>query len=184
MTIIQGLIASITNGAATPPPFVPSDTNQSLGANWTVELIAELAPTQFWATIWGNEVWNTSSGHLAYLTAVDYLQVGAPNGLDEYQLADNVSVRSHWSFTHTDGSGIDVYRNGVLLTKTVAGYVQPSAVANNTLIFGARHLNDGSGLTDTCSGTYLWNSVNTSTALDSTAIQASYDSLKGTYGLP
>ena len=159
-----------------------SDTGITLGTSWTVEIIAELTPTSFWATLWGNENYFANLGHFAYFTSTSNLNVGSPAGTDTYNVS-GIEQKGYWAFTHTDGGGVNVYRNGVLITPSSSGYVQPFP-AGNTLLIGARHNNDGTGTTDVCAGNYYYNAINNSTALDATAIQASYDSLKGTYGLP
>lgn len=162
--------------------LTPIDSGISLGTTWTVEFIADLFPTSFWATMWGNEVWNTGQGHIAYLTGTTSLNVGAPNASDEYTLAQDVSVKSYWAFTHADGGGIDVYRNGVLLTPNFSGYSQPTP-ASNTLLFGARHINDGTGGTDAITnGTYYWTEI-TTVARDAGYIAAQYASFQGPYGI-
>ena len=180
-------IADYVNGStysATVGRFRPAviNTTLSLGYSWTVEIIAEVAPTQFWATLWGNEIYNTASGHFAYFNSTTDLAVGSPGGQDRYTVADIGSI-THWAFTHENGMGLSVYKNGVLLTPYSSGYVQPLP-AGNILLIGARHQNDGTGTTDACPGNYFYHNINISTALDATAIQASYDSLKTTYGLP
>lgn len=188
MSIIQGLIASISKaasggGGGGNPALNPVDSNYSLGPSWTIELIGDFYPTQFWATMWGNEVWNSGLGHLAFLSSTTYLNVGAPNSYNSYNLAQDVSVKSYWVFTHTDGSGIDVYRNGQLLVPDSIGYSQP-VQAWNTLIYGARHGNDGNGQTDAINnGTFYYYNVQ-SQAQDANWISANYDNLKGAYGLP
>jgi hypothetical protein len=158
------------------------NTTLSLGYSWTVEIIAEVAPTQFWATLWGNEIYDTASGHFAYFNSTTNLAVGSPLGVNNYTVA-NIGSRTHWAFTHENGMGISVYKNGVLVTPDSTGYVQPLP-AGNILLIGARHQNNGIGTNDPCPGTYFYHNINNSTALDATAIQTSYNSLKTTYGLP
>ena len=159
--------------------FSITDSGTSLGTSWTVEVVGEFYPSQYWATIWGNEVWNSGTGHIAYLTGPTNLAVGAPNVQSEYTV--DPGTRAYWAFTHTDGSGIDVYRNGVLLTPTSNNYVQPS-VAGNTLLFGARHGNDGTGTTDSCPGNYLYTNL-TASALSPATIALNYITLQAQYGL-
>lgn len=184
MSILQTVIASISNGATLPPTFDPVDSGLSLGTDWTVELIADMYPTKFWATIWGNESWTAGLGHLAFLNSTTYLNVGAPNAYNEYVLAQDVAVKSHWVFTHSNGGGINVYRNGVLLTPNATGYNQPSGTAPNTLLWGARHNNDGTGATDTIgSANYYYYDVQ-SQAQTAEQIAANYANLKTSYGLP
>lgn len=163
--------------------FTPIDSNTSLGASWTVEFIADMVPTSFWATMWGNEVWNSGYGHVAYLTSTTTLNVGSPSGQDSYDLAQDVSVKSYWAFTHADGGGVSVYRNGQLLTPSYSGYVQPSMPAWNTLLYGARHMNDGNGMTDVISsGTYYWKSISAN-AVDASYVASQYSSFQGPYGI-
>ena len=181
MSILQGLIASISKGGATPPPgYDPFDSGISLGTDWTVEIIGFFNPTNFWATIWGNEVWNSGAGHLAYLTGPNNLAVGAPNSQFEYTI--DPTTRAYWVFTHADGGGIDVYRNGTLLTPYTSNYTQPTP-ANNTLIWGARHTNDGTGTADPI-GPAEYNYYNIqNVAQDATWVQTQYNNLSGPYGI-
>lgn len=182
MSILQGLIASIS-GRAGGPAYTPVDSGVSLGADWTIELIADMQPTDFWATIWGNEVWNDGLGHLAYLNSPTYLNVGSPNSANEYVLAEPVSVKSYWVFTHSDGGGINVYRNGVYLPPNASSYNQPSGIAPNTLLWGARHNNDGTGANDTIgSANYYYTNVQ-SIAQNAEWVAASYENLRGPYGI-
>lgn len=180
-------IADYVNGStysATSTKFRTINSGITLGTTWTVEVIAELLPTSFWATIWGNENYNAGLGHFAYFSGSSAnLNVGSPYAQNEYIITDNIATKAHWAFTHADGGGIAVYRNAVLLTPSVSGYAQASP-ASNTLLFGARHTNDGTGATDPCPGNYYYTNVNNGTALDAAGVQASYDALKTTYGLP
>ena len=162
------------------PPYI--NTGITLGTSWTIEIIAELNPTQYWATFWGNENYNAGLGHFAYFNGPASLNVGSIAGQNAYNVAD-IGTKGYWAFTHQDGGGISLYRNGVLVNPNVTGYVQPFP-AGNTLLIGARHQNSGAGTTDLLPGTYYYTNVNNSTALDATAILASYNSIKGTYGLP
>lgn len=187
MSVVQ-IIAGLAQrgsggGGGSNPSLTPIDSNTSLGLDWTVEFVGSFAPTQFWATMWGNEVWNSGQGHLVYLTSGVNMNVGSPNAADEYVLAADVSVKSYWAFSHADGGGISVYRNGQLLTPNFNGYGASPSLAGNTLLFGARHNNDGSGQTDTISnGTFLWTNIS-NTALDATAIANNYTTLQPTYGI-
>lgn len=162
------------------PPYI--NTGITLGTSWTIEIVAELNPTQYWATLWGNENYNAGLGHFAYFNGPTSLNVGSIAGQNNYNVTD-IGTKSYWAFTHQDGDAISLYRNGVLVNPNVTGYVQPFP-AGNTLLIGARHQNSGAGATDLLPGTYYYTNVNNSTALDATAILASYNSIKGTYGLP
>lgn len=186
MTIIQGLIASITREGAPPPPppFQPIDTGWVLGANWTVEIVAELTPTTFWATLWGNESFTAGLGHFAYFNSGGLnLNVGSPGGEDSYTITDNIATRAYWVFSHNDGGGVNVYRNAVLLTPSSSGYIQRTPSTSNSLLIGARHNNDGTGSTDTCPGNYLYYD-RSSNGLDATYVQTQYDTFRTTFSIP
>lgn len=170
--------------------FSVLDSGTALGANWTVEVVGDFYPSNFWATMWGNDAWSPGTGHIAYLTGPNTLLVGAAGyagNVNVYTLADNLSIKSYWAFTHTTSGGIDVYRNGTLLTPSSSNYVQPSS-AGNTLIFGARHLNDGTGGTDPnvldkLPGNYLYTNISAS-ALSPATIASNYTTLQATYSIP
>lgn len=183
VTQIISVIGRSAGGGGGGGGFVPTDTGTSLGTTWTVEFIADLSPTSFWATMWGNENYFAGTGHFAYLTSTTTLNVGSPGGQNTYNLAQDVAVKSYWAFTHSDGGGIDVYRNGQLLTPDITGYVQPSNPASNTLLFGARHNNDGTGQTDIItSGTYYWTALSPD-AKSAGYIASQYSSFQVPYGI-
>ena len=184
MSILQAIItAPLMSGEGGPPPpptFEPIDSLQSLGITWTVELVVEPQPSQYWAVLWGNEIYDNGLGHFAYFGSTTNLNVGSPSGQNEYTVSD-IGARAHWVFTHTNGGGVSVYRNGVLLTPDVTNYVQ-SSVATNTLLWGGRHNNNGIGFTDTLPGNYLYTNIRT-TALDAAGVVSAYNALSGSYGL-
>lgn len=170
--------------------FSVMDSGYTLPATWSVEVVGDFYPSNYWATMWGNDAWIPGTGHIAYLTGPNTLLVGAAGYAgyqDVYSLADNTSLKSYWAFVHTDGSGIQVYRDGTLLTPSSSGYIQPSS-AGNTLIFGARHLNDGTGGTapnvlDPLPGNYLYHTAS-NVALTAGDVATNYTTYKATYGLP
>ena len=180
MSILQAVMtAPLMSGESGPPPFEPIDSGQSLGITWTVEVVADLTFVQAWAVLWGNESYNAGLGHFAYFVSTTTLNVGSPSSQNEYTVPD-LGTRAHWVFTHTNGGGVSVYRNGVLLTPSATNYIQ-SSVATNTLLWGGRHNNDGIGFTDTLPGNYLYTNIRT-TALDAAGVISAYNALSGTYG--
>jgi hypothetical protein len=147
----------------------------------TVEIVAELFPTQFWATMWGNDSWTAGQGYAAYFNGASTLNTGSPTGTASLNL-NTIAIgdRAHWVFTFS-GSTVVVYRNGTALT--TQSFTAPTSVPFNDMYIGARHNNDGVGPTDFCPGTYYYFKVS-DTVLDGTAVTAKYDSIKGNYGLP
>lgn len=185
MSIIQGLIASISKsaGGGTPLPAGVIDTGITLSGNWTIQMVTTIEPAQYWATLWGNEIYNFNQGYLAYLNSPSGLSVGSPSGADYYQLTDNINTKAHWAFVHTDGSGISVYRNSVLLTPSGSGFAEPSSQPTNTLLLYGRHQNDGTGATDLCAGTHDWYNVDPLAAQDAATIASTYTMLQSSYGI-
>lgn len=162
-------------------------TGQTLQSDWTIELIAELNSPFFigWASLWGNESYDQAQGFFAYFNGPSSLNVGSPSGMDSYNVT-GIETKGYWAFTHTSGGGIQMYRNGVLVNPNAsAGSIQPTGGAGSwPLVIGSRHTNNGTGSTDPARGIYYWYNITTNTAKDATAILASYDAIKGSYGLP
>jgi hypothetical protein len=157
---------------------VPAKLNLT---SWTVEVVAELNPTGYWATVWGNDSWNAGQGYIAYLGNSSDLEVGAAGGGTSGSSLPGINIadKAHWVFVNDAGT-LHLYRNGTELTVN-GGFSAPSSVPNNILI-GARHMNDGTGNTDYCPGNYYYINIR-STALDSSGVTAAYSALSGTYSI-
>jgi hypothetical protein len=133
--------------------------------------------------LWGNEVYGSSLGYLAYLSASTDLLVGSPSGTVAVDITTPniaLSTRAHWAFTNTGGT-IAVYRNAVELTVS-SGYVAPSGTASNNLFIGSRHNNNGVGATDPCNGTYYYVRVH-DYGLDQFGVLSAYSTVQATYGV-
>ena len=163
------------------------NTGSAIGPDWTIEFIAELYPVTYWAAMWGAETYDNSQGYFAYFQSSSSLNVGASGvngGLDSYNVS-GIETIGYWAFTHISGQGIKMYRNGVLVNPNVSSFSAAAGGDGTTpLLIGSRHTNSGTGSTDPCPGNYYWYNVSNNTAKDATAILASYDAIKGTYGLP
>lgn len=159
---------------------VPVNLNQG---HWTVELVCELAPSNFWATIWGNDSWSAGNGYIAYLSSSAEVDVGSPRGTNAYSVSD-VSSRAHWVFTNTAGS-ITVYRNGSLIGSYSSNYTPPNSPVTSELYIGARHNNDGSSTAiDMCPGTYYFLRVRDYGVDANTVTYAYYNEMRTAYSLP
>ena len=170
------------NGILTNSGYIDIPVNLNQG-NWTVEMVCSLVPTNYWASLWGNEVYDGSLGYLAYLSGSMDLQVGSPSGTVGVDLTTpniTLSTRAHWAFTNIGGV-MAVYRNGVQLTVS-SGYVAPSNTASSNLFIGSRHNNNGVGATDPCNGTYYYVRVR-NYGLDQFGVSAAYASLQTAYGV-
>jgi hypothetical protein len=153
-------------------------TNYNLPSAFTISIVASLNPTSFWATFWGNEVWNTNSGYLAYFTSSTGLNIGSPNNLSSFAVS-GINTIHIWDFV-ISGNSITLYMDGTSLgTKT---FTSPTSLATNGLNFGARHTNAGTGFTDICPGTY-YNMKVYKRALVADEITTKFNQMRGIYGL-
>lgn len=152
----------------------------------TVEIIASFNPTTNWATIWGNEVYNTGRGYFAYLQTSTSLIYGKPSAPAAKTITASNAIRQ-WYFT-INGTSQEVYVNNSKLGTTDTVTNQTLFTTNN-FYFGARHNNDGTGATDKMNNSNsslqpvfyqmrVYNKV-----LSSTERTQNYDAVKSTYGI-
>ena len=152
----------------------------------TVEIIASFNPTTNWATIWGNELYNTGRGYFAYLGTSTSLIYGKPNGTAGKTITASNNIRQ-WYFT-INGTSQEVYVNNakVGITDTVSNQ---TLFTTNSFYFGARHNNDGTGATDKMNNSNpalqpvfyqmrVYNKV-----LSASERTQNYDAVKATYGI-
>jgi hypothetical protein len=153
-------------------------TNYNLPNTYTISIVASLNPTSFWASFWGNEVFNSSTGYLAYFNSTTGLNIGSPTSLSSFSVSGISSIHI-WDFV-VSGNTITLYMDGVSLgTKT---FTSPAGLATNGLYFGARHTNAGSGFTDVCPGTY-YNMRVYKKALIASEISTKFSYMRSNYGL-
>lgn len=153
----------------------------------SVEMVASFNPTSYWATIWGNDNYNGSSGYFAYMTSSTSISWGKPPGPVTATITASNSIR-HWIFV-INGGNLSLYLNGSQLGTTVSGAASTAFVTSD-FYFGARHQNAGTG-----PGT---DKMNNSTAanypvfyqmriynksLSAAEVTQNYNAVKGTYGI-
>ena len=153
----------------------------------TVEVVASFNPTSFWGVIWGNEIYDTNGGYLAYVDSSTSISYGIPNNETAETITDSNAIR-HWIFV-IDGTQASLFLNGsqVGTTDTINNQ---TLFATNDFIFGARHNNNGIGFGgDTMNNS---NSANYpvfyqmrvyNRALSGAEITHNYNVVKDTYGL-
>lgn len=157
----------------------------------TIEMVASFNPSSFWATIWGNDSYNTSTGYFAYMGNASNITWGKVPGSASASITASSSIR-HWVFV-IDNTSLKLYLNGSQLGSTMTITTQTS-FANSQFYFGARHMNNGTGPADKL------NNVNASlqpvfyqlrvynTALSAANVSTNYAAVKGSvsggYGLP
>ena len=153
----------------------------------TVEVVASFNPTSFWATIWGNEIYNDSKGYLAYLNSSTEIGYGIPNSEIPVTITQSDAIR-HWIFV-INGTQVSIFLNGSQVGTT-------DTINNQTLFatggfqFGSRFAaNDGTGFGDTMNNSdsalypvfYQMRVYNK--ALSGAEITQNYNAVKGTYGI-
>ena len=151
----------------------------------TVEIVASFNPTTYWATIWANEVYNTSTGYFAFMPLSTQITYGRPAGTVAETITASNSIR-HWIFV-LNGTSRSLYLNGSQIGTTKTG--TNGSYASSEFLFGARHTNAGTGATDKMNNStaanypvfYQMRLYNK--ALSTTEITQNYNAIKGTYGI-
>jgi len=152
----------------------------------TVEVVASFNPTSFWGVIWGNEIYNTNGGYLAYVDSATNISYGIPNNETSVSITDSNAIR-HWIFV-INGTQASLFLNGSQIG-TTATISNQTLFATGDFYFGARHLNDGTGSTDTMNNSnsadypvfYQMRVYNK--ALSGAEITQNYNAVKDTYGI-
>jgi hypothetical protein len=156
-------------------------TNYNLPAsNWTVRIIANIASnSSFWATLWGNEIYNSSQGFFAYQGSSTGMTFGIPGGTTAIASGITQGTTKQYDFTY-NGATFTMYVNGVSVATALAA---PPTASNDGLYFGSRHTNTGGATnTDYMSATFYMMQVY-SAVQNSSAISAAYTANKTTYGI-
>jgi len=152
----------------------------------TVEIVASFNPTGYWATIWGNDNYNSSLGYMAYMLSATSLNYGRPNSPVQETITASNSIR-HWVFV-LNGTNRSLYLNGTQIGSTQVG-TNPAGFATNNLYFGSRHSNVGTGHIDklnssiTANQPVFYQMRVYSKALSAAEITQNFNVVRGTYGL-
>jgi hypothetical protein len=152
----------------------------------TVEVVASFNPTSFWGVIWGNENYNANGGYLAYVDSATNIGYGIPNGEILETITDSNAIRQ-WIFV-INGTQASLFLNGSQIG-TTATISNQTIFATGDFYFGTRHLNDGTGSTDTINNSnsadypvfYQMRVYNK--ALSGAEITQNYNAVKDTYGI-
>ena len=151
----------------------------------TVEIVASFNPTSYWATIWGNEAYNSGLGAFAFMTSATTITYGRPGATAAESITASNSIR-HWIFVLNNGQ-CSLYLNGsqqgTTQSRTTGGY------ATGNFYFGARHANAGTGNQDKMNNStaanypvyYQMRFYNK--ALSGSEITQNYNAIKSTYGI-
>jgi hypothetical protein len=150
----------------------------------TVEVVASFNPTSFWGTIWGNEIFDTNRGYVAYVDGSTNISYGIPNSETAVTITESNAIR-HWIFV-INGTQASLFLNGsqVGTTDTIGNQ---TLFATSEFYFGSRHGNDGTGSLDVMNNAafypvfYQMRVYNK--ALSGAEITQNYNAIKGTYGI-
>lgn len=158
----------------------------------TIEIVASFNPTSYWATIWGNETYNSNAGYYSYMLSSTNMIWGRAGGTNSTTITASNSIR-HWVWV-INGSSYSLYLNGSQLGTTITGTTQSSFVTSD-FYFGARHQNAGGApgtdrMNNSTAANYpvFYQMRVYNTALSSGNITTNYNAVKsstpGGYGLP
>ena len=153
----------------------------------TVEVIASFNPTSFWGSIWGNEIFDTGGGYVAYMDGSTNISYGIPYGETTVTITESNTVRQ-WIFV-INGTQVSIFLNGsqVGTTDTIGNQ---TLFATDGFYFGARHNNNGIGFggdtmnnSDSALYPVFYQMRVYNKALSGAEITQNYNAVKGTYGL-
>jgi hypothetical protein len=152
----------------------------------TVEIVASFNPTNYWATIWGNEVYTGGRGYFAFMTNATTITYGKSTSVASETITASNSVR-HWTFV-INGTTQRLFLNGTQVGADRTVTTQ-TLFATSEFLFGARHTNAGTGATDKMNNStsalqpvfYQMRLYNR--ALSGSEITQNYNAIKGTYGI-
>lgn len=170
---------NINGGGITTASSAYISTNYNLPSSFTVSVAASFNPSNFWATIWGNESWTAQKGFIAYFLNATNIDFGSASGQVTVPMNDYNTIHI-WDFTYS-GTTYGLYKDGVLVS--TGTFVAPlNGVSANGLYFGARHNNAGTSAQDFGPGTYYSMRVY-NRALNADEIKTNFSYLRSTYGL-
>lgn len=153
----------------------------------TIEMVASFNPTSYWATIWGNDTYNSSAGYFAYMGSSTGITWGKVPGSVASTITASNSIR-HWMWV-INGTQYSFYINGTQVGTTATATPAQTSFTSNNFYFGSRHLNGGTGATDklnsstTANQPVFYQMRIYNKALSGAEITTNYNAIKSTYGI-
>ena len=179
-----GIRLNNENNSGTDYISVPYNISSS---TVTVEVVASFNPDSFWGAIWGNEIFNTSGGYLAYMYSSETISFGVPDSEANKSVTASNAIR-HWIFV-INGTQASLFLNGSQVGSTDTTSNQ-TLFATNDFYFGARHNNDGIGFggdtmnnSDSVLYPVFYQMRVYNKALSGAEITQNFNAVKNTYGL-
>lgn len=176
----------LNNAAYTGTDYISVPYNIA-SSTLTIEMVASWNPTSNWATIWGNDTYNSSSGYYAYMGTSTSMTWGKVPGTVSSTITASNNIR-HWIWV-INSTQYSLYLNGTQLGTTATASPAQTSFTTNNFYFGARHLNGGTGATDKMNNStaanypvfYQMRVYNK--ALSVAEVSQNYNTIKGTYGI-
>ena len=157
-------------------------TPYNLTSSFSVEVIVQPNSNNYWAVLWGNEIYSTKGWYAYWGGNTSLISGGPTTGLTYSSPTSTSNVPVHLVFT-LDTGVFKMYKNGVLQTGTGA-YTGPSGGVSTTgLNFGSRHPNTTGTArtpTDSLKGVFYQMRVY-NRGLTAAEARQNFDTIKGTY---
>jgi len=124
--------------------------NYNLGVDFTVQITAKNQNFGAWSTLFGNDVWNSALGVLAYFETSTKIMFRASASNTNFITFTGIDcTRTNvYTFTHAANGVAVIYVNGV---QVASGNFNFTPTNNGTYI-GSRHQNTGTGTADVWGG--------------------------------
>lgn len=162
-----------------------ANTSYNLTVPFSVEVIADINAPNYWATLWGNENYNSGIGWFAYWQGSTNLSIGNSTRYNTYSVAaQGAGIRQFIVTADYLTATLKLYINGTLQSPTTAGYTTIPSQSASGMNFGSRHPNAGTTGTpyDCAPGTYYQMRVYNA-ELTQTQVTNNYNAVKTTYGI-
>ena len=148
--------------------------NYNLGVDFTIQITAKNQNFVAWSTLFGNDIWNSTLGVLAYFETSTKIVLRASNSSQISFIGIDITRTNVYTFTHAANGVAAIYVNGIGVASGNFNFTP----ANNGTYIGSRHQNTGLSFNDLWGGiiynTKIYNrSLTQSEALDSFNIEKS-----------
>jgi len=113
-------------------------------SNFSISIVYKCTNFTPWSSLWASELWNNSTGYLAYFGTSTSLFLSRGGGSAIACIA-NSAVLNNYTFTISSDTTAKIYVNGVL---QISGNIILASSVTKTLLLSTRYSNDGTGFTD------------------------------------